>query len=186
MPITHQSKMPVTMLVTICLAASSLVIDGRFYNTNRRICSRNIPSPLHSHSLSGQAPHVHFSPSATYFCSWFGPTSAAEKLILAVRKTARSLAVLGIGMKCVLATSRCIESSSTPSEKEQNAKALSISRIGIVFLGRGDQLDTCPDLDYHNPSTASSSAESGRLDRKCEPGSRTGAGGGRESVESDG
>src|SRR2546422_8215493 len=35
MPITHQSKIPVTMLVTICLAASSLVIDGRFYNTNR-------------------------------------------------------------------------------------------------------------------------------------------------------
>src|SRR3989442_9473620 len=87
MPITHQTKMPVTMLVTICLAASSLVIDGRFYNTNRRICSRNISSLLHSHSLSGQAPHVHFSPSATYFCSWFGPTSAAEKLILAVRKT---------------------------------------------------------------------------------------------------
>src|SRR5437899_9325488 len=101
MPITHQSKMPVTMLVTICLAASSLVIDGRFYNTNRRICSRNISSLLHSHSLSGQAPHV-----VTYFCSWFGPTSAAEKLILAVRKTARSLEVLGIGMKCVLATSR--------------------------------------------------------------------------------
>src|SRR5947208_16118527 len=87
MPITHQSKMPVTMLVTICLAASSLVIDGRFYNTNRRICSRNISSLLHSHSLSGQAPHVHFSPSATYFCSWFGPTSAAEKLILSARET---------------------------------------------------------------------------------------------------
>src|SRR5437667_12317751 len=101
MPITHQSKMPVTMLVTICLARSSLVIDGRVYNTDRRICPRNISSLLHSHSLSGQAPHVHFSPRAIYFCSWFGPRSGAEKLISAVRKTARALAVLGIGRKCV-------------------------------------------------------------------------------------